>query len=466
MHRIKTNMKKEIIYIIHVFFTVIMGILLLLYSFQISLSQLQWLMILIFVENCLLSLTGNFFSLYQLFLGTSFLFAYARIFLDALGYCDFRVQNLPASKGYLGEQDARILLITLILFLLSTSLAALIYLMLRNKLDKESKYYFDNRKPLKVLNILQNVYYLLIGLCIIKTGIVIQQVIKNGYGWLFNGGVQSYPFPFFLRVQTLTSVIFPVLLFYDRKINRVRQNMLLYMIYLGVRLFTGQRGQTFVSLLLLLWIYSTYYKRMRLWIVGIIGVISLFIIQYIREFRGTASAVNSVLYAALYSQGISVLVTANVIRFLGVFKNKYPFIIGYFVDWFSAIFNPAMNQGQNMERINHGNYLGDHLIYLFSPERYLSGSGTGTSIIAEFYEFVNGNLILFFGVSFLFMLIVLFVAHKLYKNIFYFVFLYHILYYFIYSPRDSIFKSFGIIMMSLPIVITFKLIEQKGREGS
>ena len=131
------------------------------------------------------------------------------------------------------------------------------------------------------------------------------------------------------------------------------------------------------------------------------------------------------------------------------------------MDFFIITFNKQLSIGQNLGKLQYGNYLNDHLTYALSPEKYLIGNGTGTAMIAEFYEFVHGDLILLFVISFIFMLCVLLISNLFYKNIFTYVFIYYILYYFIYSPRDSVFKSIKYIVFSFPFIIFFKFIEIK-----
>lgn len=461
MHK-KIEAKKALFYMFHISVSVLAVLLLLLFGTDLSTKFLQWMLIVVFIENCLLSLLGEFFSLYQLFLFTGFFFVYSRVFLDVIGFRPLYVFNFWGPEtGYLTELNAKIVVITLIVFLLSTSLAEMIYLIYDKQSEIKRNYYFHKHVHLKVLNLLQSVYYLLILLSIVKGIIIIQQVAVNGYTWLFDGGIQSYAFPIFLRVQTLTVAVFSLLLYYKRDKKSVLQNSILLMIFLGVRMFSGQRGVTILYFLLLLWIYSTYYKKIKFLHAGILCVIVWVIIQFISAYRAGRTSINLQIFSVLYSFSVSIMVLGGVIQFESSFTNQFPFVIGYFVDYLTKIFNPLMRLGQNMERLVYGNYLGDHLAYILSPQRYLAGNGTGTSIIAELYEFVSGNQLLFFVCGFLFMLIILFAANRLYKNIFTFTIMFHVLYYFIFSPRDSIFKAINVIVLGLLVAVVVQLFEQK-----
>lgn len=424
-------------------------------------SMLQGIVIFVFVENCAFSMLGGFFNIYQIFLGTFFIFVFNRVVFDAMGLCDFRVWNLY-SDDYMTEQEAETTLLSLLIFLLATSAAWLAYLPHRNHFVRKSRQFYLCPKNSKVADILQIAYYGLIFLSIVKCGIVIYQVRLNGYFWLFNGGIQTFKFPFFLRVQSLTDAVFIALLFYSRNERHVKRNMILYLIYLCIKMLDGQRGAFFVSLLLLLWIYSTHYKRIRVWKLIAIGFLSLMVISFIQTFR---SGGYTPFYSVIYGQGVSMLVLTGTIRYMGRFTNKFPFAIGYFVDYFPKLFNSGLRVGQTMEKIINGNYLGDHLMYLISPDQYLNGQGTGTSVVAELYEFAKGNLFIFFVVSFIFMLLILYLSHYFYKNIGCAFVIYFIMYRFIYSPRDSIFKCIDMIALCLPVMILLKMVEQKRPTG-
>lgn len=453
--------RKTVIFsVFHILFIVYIFLCSLLNINNLTIVSLQYILVVLFIENVVLSFIGKYFNLYQIFLGTSFLFIYSRIFLDMLGFCDFRVLNLW-ENSYMTEQEAKLLLLTIIVFLVATSIAWLFYIHFERLLEPKTQFYFEHLYLSKLGNIIQIVFYILIILNIIKSLIIIRLVQIHGYLFLFDGRLQTYPFPFILRVQTIIEIIFPILLFYRRDFKSFKRNIVLYLIYLAIKLLTGQRGPTFVSLLLILWIFSTYYKRINMLKLSMIGMASIGLIQFILWFREGYSSNSSIVFSLLYSQGISLLVISGTIRHLNVFTNKIPFILGYFVDFFTITFNKQLSIGQNLGKLQYGNYLNDHLTYALSPEKYLIGNGTGTAMIAEFYEFVHGDLILLFVISFIFMLCVLLISNLFYKNIFTYVFIYYILYYFIYSPRDSVFKSIKYIVFSFPFIIFFKFIEIK-----
>lgn len=146
--------------------------------------------------------------------------------------------------------------------------------------------------------------------------------------------------------------------------------------------------------LFVMYIYSTYYSEQKIISVKIIGIVAFIslLVEVIARFRNGSEANykslldENLLYLMLTNLGISINVVTGTIIFRDSMTNKYPFILSYFVDIFKG------TNGQTVERITNGNYLGDHLTYQLSNTAYLSGRGTGTSIVAEVYDLCNGNL--------------------------------------------------------------------------
>ena len=118
------------------------------------------------------------------------------------------------------------------------------------------------------------------------------------------------------------------------------------------------------------------------------------------------------------------------------FTNRVPFFLGYITDLFHK--EP---KGQVIEDITQGNYLGDHLTYTLNKKSYFAGRGTGTSIVAEGYELVKGNLLFLFLFGFLIAYVGIFLSKNMYKSLYMFALSYYYLTNFIFSPRDSVLKG-------------------------
>ena len=446
--------KKSFVLLIHLFTSIL---LIISYILSPSLNHLQLILILFWVENVCISFFDQLLNLYQIFLGTSFLFLYGRIFLDFIGLCDFRILNLW-ENSYLNDYQTYTLLIVCFIFLLSTSWSWVFYVFLSPTLQSKDRKNFEKVAVCKVGNIIQYCFWGIILLLSLKYLITIKLVRENGYLFIYNGGLAAYKFPLLLRVKTLAEVLFPVLLYYKREKKSVLSNSVLFMFVQSFSLLTGQRAPAFTTFILLIWLYSRYYKSIHWVSLTAIIIGSICVIQSVLLWReGKYSS--SLLFSFLYSQGISLLVIAGTIRHLPYFTNNIPFFFGGVTNFLQQLIFHNWGDGQNIERIMYGNYLADHLTYKISPEAYLRGNGTGSSIIAELYELSNGDLIIFFLVSFIIILLIFILANYMYKNVFAFVYIYYLLFSFIYSPRGMLLECFKYIFWAFPIIFLCRLVE-------
>lgn len=411
-----------------------------------NISYYVFLLAVVYIYALFLSFKEKFLNLFQIFLFMLLLFVLGRVFLSIFYDIDFRILNLWY-KGYLSQEATIELLRVLIVFLLSISLG---FLFFKNKTIKE-------KEKIKINQIIVYIFYFFIVLRIVKNYIIVDFILGNGYLNFFNGGIQRLKYPFFLRgIERISEGLFILILYYTKTRKEYIKFGLIYFIFsiLPV-LIAGRRGPVMVLMIYLIFLYNERYKIKSKKNIYFIGVVSLFIIQFIANFRmkkETANILKNLIMKVFYGQGISLLVPAYIIEFKEklVFNHKYPYIFSYFIDYWKNF-----KSGQTLERIQNGNYLGDQLTYFLSEKIYLHGNGTGTSIIAEFYDLVCGNIYFFILISILYVYLVLTLNKYKEKNIVYFTSSYYILQSFIFSPRDSIGKSFSRIMIFLPIVLFF-----------
>lgn len=431
-------------------FTTIVLIFLFFTSMNIidNISYYVFLLIVTYMYALFLSFKKEFLNLFQIFLFMLLLFILGRIFLSIFYTIDFRVLNLWY-KGYLSQEATIELLKILIVFLLSISIGFLFF--------KDKTVKTKNKKEIKINQIIILLFYFFIILRIIKNYIIVDFILDNGYLNFFNGGIQKLKYPFFLKgIERISEGLFILILYFVKNKREYIKFGLIYFIFsiLPV-LIAGRRGPVMVLMIYLIFLYNERYKIKSKKNVYFIGVVSLFIIQFIANFRAKKETVNilkNLIMKVFYGQGISLLVPAYIIEFKEelVLNHKYPYIFSYFIDYWKNF-----KSGQTLERIENGNYLGDQLTYFLSEKIYLRGNGTGTSIIAEFYDLVCGNIYFFAFISILYVYLILILNKYKEKNIVYFTFSYYILQSFIFSPRDSIGKSFSKIMIFLPIVLFF-----------
>lgn len=412
-----------------------------------DISYYIFLLAIVYIYALLLSFKEKFLNLFQIFLFMLLLFLLGRVFLSIFYDIDFRILNLWY-KGYLSEEATVELLKILIVFLLSISTGFLFC----NKQDKGVKI-----KKIQVSQIFIYIFYFFIFLRIVKNCIIVDYILRNGYLEFFNGGIQRLKYPFFLRgIERLSESLFIFLLYYTRNKKEYIKLSIVYFVFSMLPiLIAGRRGPVMVLIIYLIFLYNERYKIKSKKNIYFIGIISLFIIQFIASFREKkeiTSIFKNLIIKVFYDQGVSLLVPAYTIEFKEklVFNHKYPYIFSYFIDYWKNF-----KSGQTLEKIQNGNYLGDQLTYFLSEKIYLRGNGTGTSIIAEFYDLVYGNIYFFALISMLYIYLILILNKYKEKNIIYFTCAYYILQSFIFSPRDSIGKSFSNIITFLPVVIFF-----------
>lgn len=433
---VKLN-NNEIIYILYSLIVLLITCTRLIDNYKLN----EYILIITFAYICFLTLRYKSFSIYQIFLFSYMFFLVGRILLDAFGVYDMRTLNLY-QKSMMSDDLANSTIKVLLVFLIGTSYAWLVYNKKKIHMPEESfvrKPYFNK--------ILEVIYYMYIVLFVLKMFFFFKAVVQYGYISLFNGVVVDYTPKFLTGVVKICESLFIVLIFY----NRDRKHFVKYALLLAfagfTKLFTGQRAYGFVLLLFILFMYSTYYREIKIfnWKIILIAVITPFIIEAVANLRWSGIILSENMYfKAFSSQGVSLEVVADTINLNDHFANKVPFIFGYFVDVLKN--EPS---GQVIEDITQGNYLGDHLTYNINSDLFFHGRGTGTSIVAESFELAKGNLFVVFLVGFLITLIAYYLVVNMYKSVYLMATAYYYLTDFIFCPRDSVFKSIKDLLFAL-----------------
>lgn len=424
-----------------------------------SYSIVMYILILVFCWIFIMTLSHENFSLYQIFLITFFVFLLGRVFLNCLGLYDLRTLEM-LQHTMMDETTALTTLNTLTVYLIGTSFA---WLQVKHTPDK---IYFSQPVDKPGLNkIIQKLYFIYIVLFITKLAYFILAIRKYGYLAIFNGTVSSninYPIIFTGAAQ-ITEILFSILLFYNRDIKSFKINSGLLLLAGMVKMLTGQRAYGFVLLLYIIYLWSTYYKEIKIinYRMILLALFTPILIQVIWNFRYNVEnnlfniIGNNLYFSTLQSQGASLEVVAGTISLGDKFQNNVPFLLGYFVDFFSG--SPTV---QNISAIKNGNYLGYQLTYAINSAAFLSGRGTGTSFVAEIYSTFNGNLFLVALVGYISTLIVLYVAKKAYKNLYIYGVSFYLLTDFIFSPRHSILKNIASVVAVIGAVFAFSIIEK------
>lgn len=439
--------------------TLILIVVYLFYEINLSLEIYEILLIIVFLYACVVSMLDKFFNIFQIFLGTYFIFNISRIFMSALSIDDYRELDLFYS-GYLSTYEATELLKFHTFFIIAILFAWFINLILFKENSKPTiKKSLLRIKPLVEIGLI--IYYILF---LVKTIITIKLIRQYGYLYIFTGGISNHKYPYILSgVENITRFLFIVYVYLSREnINKFLGSG--YLLILLIGMLTGQRGPGLVTLILITWLYSKRFKKIKIRHVFLISIFGIFMTRFIAIFRYNTNEaiIDNILFKFLHSQGISLHVLSYLIRYKDslVHNGKV-----YFFHYFKILFSPNQG-GQTIERLSNSLYLGDQLTYFLSPNIYLAGRGTGTSLIAEFYDLANANLVLFTLISFIFMLFSLWLSKKFEKNIFLFIVGFNYFFRFIYAPRDSIGKSLNFIkndfiLLMLLIVIAKVLYRKK-----
>lgn len=178
--------------------------------------------------------------------------------------------------------------------------------------------------------------------------------------------------------------------------------LLIYLFEGGLSLSTGQRSD-FILNILIVFVYlclrnlennERWFGKKEVLIGGISLPFVFLLMTTLGNLRSrSGEGANTFLESILdffYTQGVS----ANVIGYTKYFENSIPdgkfYIFGSFIEFFNAnILSKFMDipvfVGQTIERALYGNSFPHTISYLIMPEVYVTGSGYGSSFIAEFY---------------------------------------------------------------------------------
>lgn len=437
--------KRELAYIIWAAFVC----LLIACNLVSSVVAAEYILTITFVMIMMISLKRRNLSIYQIFLCTYFLFLVSRVFLDCFGLFDAKVLNLYENNVM---DDALFIETcnTITMFLIGSSFAWL------SIEDNAGKFYFleTQNKSSRIIKLLQIAFYTFLTLFLAK--IVYMIYLSTSYGYLsfFNGTLENVNMPIIFKgAAAVTELLLICLLYYKRDERDVIRCFALFTMVCVLRMLTGRRAYSLIFILSFVYLWSTYYREIKVFnkkvlLFALLIPIVIELVANMRYGKNLAIGdlfVNNIYLQVFQSQGSALNVVADTIKYKDKFTNEVPFFLGYFVDLFRA--EPA---GQVMEDILYGNYLGDHLTYILNSRLFLMGRGTGTSLVAEAYNLVNGNqlLIMLFGCGVT--RIVLTMCKNAYKSLLHFTISFYLMADFIFSPRGSVLRNIsGVILASI-----------------
>ena len=415
---------------------------------DLSYDFYHYLLVIIFFECVLISALDKIFNVYQIFLLMMFLFSIGLPIFVFLGLFDYPPGNRmlfgDGIRDIISNETLSETYLVLTLMLLGTSTGWLIGLLkFKMNIKRTTLFKYDRYKHEEFLN---RFFYILLPLVIYKNIDLVYNSLKYGYVEVMHLHSVNLNTSY---VLVIADILFKMsgytLLFLSRNNKQFLKNSFLFMTPFFIQLLAGARGETLALLLTIIFIYSKFYKKIKLkkLILSAFGILifSTAFGQY-RFTRDLAPLISEISIPKLISLGIisnssSIGVIAYTIELKDQFINSIPFLFGYI----QGIFSFAPNY--TIEGIENKNYLAQHLTFLLNSDKLYRGSTIGTSMGAEFYEFSNGNFFIIFILSVLLLYVTCYLISRLNKNIFMFFLGAIYLELLWLSPRGSVMKIFN-----------------------
>ena len=460
-------MKKDRIILLLTHFTIIAFVFFLrtVLSFENDLQEMKFLEYLLMLIYIYVFFTAKSYlawlNSYMIFLYTTFLFNFTRIFLDIVNYREFGWATKFANFYFFYDVRHEIIDVFIIV-LLSTHLGFIlgIYNETEEKLKsgitlKSNKLYTDVGMFLFLISYPSLAYKMLIQLRII---------LRAGYEAYYTGILKGVEYPFFTRgsgtIMTIGFLIFLI------SIPTKKKFLIFSSLYLMVKLldsFKGARAIFLTQLLFIMWYYTKVYSiKIKLKTMVKLASFTVIFSQILVSVRSkkvfSLDLVNSI-YNFLFSQGVSYLVLGYTINFKSIIvgQGSYPYILqGIFG------FKP-----QSMETLSTTNSIADKLTYFLNPGVYLKGEGIGSNYIAEMYDLGYLWLII---ISILLGITIMKYEKYVVKNRFLLLTSYYFIPNLFYIPRGSFFGegliSNMMLLIGIYILITsfdymYRKIEEK-----
>lgn len=231
---------------------------------------------------------------------------------------------------------------------------------------------------------------------------------------------------------------------------------ILYMITMVPTLMMGERGEVVVPVIFYLWYYNKVYnKQIALSKIAILASILMgasFIVSVLRMGDTIAGfGISDLIIGFLGTSATSFSLLAYYVEFKGdIMAHNYPFILDSLI---GSLIPGATGQSEHVLEVRSS--IGHQLVYSLNPDYYLGGNSTGTSLIAESYEF--GFVGVIFGAILLGWFLYFFekrIVHGNYGKIFVFLFFQFI----VLTPRGSLFVPLqNIIKFSICYIILFMI---------
>ena len=276
--------------------------------------------------------------------------------------------------------------------------------------------------------------------------------LENRGALYLSGSMSELGMPFYLRITNMFFTTgFYVLIASVPKQKNFLKYFGLYAITLIPVLMMGERGEVIIPFIFLLWyLFRVYGTKINLGLllgIGIVTMLISFIVSVVRLGDSISGLSFSDMIIGFFGTSATSL---ELLQYYIEFKktigpHNYPFVLDSLIGGLTGAY------GQSEETLQIRASLGHHLVYALNPKYYFSGFSTGTSYIAECYEF--GAIGVGLGAIVLGWFCNVFNAYIM-KSHFRMLFLYLCFQLIILSPRGSLFLGlYDIIKYSLCYMI-------------
>lgn len=268
----------------------------------------------------------------------------------------------------------------------------------KNSIKKKRSGYWDYVKTIS-----KYFFYFCFVFRIIYLNDIASFVDNNGYYEFYISYSSNLPRLFILFSSFYDVAFFSFLAMQPRK-KEALFPIILYIVEGGVSLSTGQRAD-FLLNIVIIFVYfclrdldkdnkRKWLGRKELFIGSLALPFTLILMTYLGNLRSRSQSVTNNAFESIleffYSQGVS----ANVIGYAKLFEHSIPdnrfYSFGPLIQFIkinilSKFIDTPIYIGQTVERALYGNSFPHTISYLVMPEVYVTGSGYGSSFIAEFY---------------------------------------------------------------------------------
>lgn len=322
------------------------------------------------------------FNLYVIFLYTTFVFLYGRIFFDLFDEWDWNFGN-HFDDVYFPLNTQFEILSLLIVSLLFVHLG---YLYNRDsRMDNELDFKFESWPELEKWAL----FFFVLALpgIICKYWMELQVILQNGYLAVYDGTLDNLEYPIW-TAGTGTIFVGSYAVFISARPDK-RKFIIVSSVFFLLNLLNtlkGARSKVFVPLLYMLWLYFTFYKKKSsfpFYKLVLLVVVSVVFSQWMTVHRvgNTTFDTSDLAIIFFLQQGVSILVLGYMVFYKDIFiNNGLPYVLAPLLTFGFG------EGGQTFDLIQSTNLLGHKLTYFLSPISFYKGQGLGSSFLAELYD--------------------------------------------------------------------------------